>query len=136
MKKKLLVLATTLLLAVNVVACSKPSTLEEYYAKPIVKEAFEEELNSLKETYSSTYSDIAYSITENKFTYTYTLAEQLEDAAAAAESLETSLNAESLDAQIADIEKETGITGVSVEYVYLNADGSEIFRKTYTKDAE
>lgn len=134
MKKKLLVLATTLLLAVNVVACSKPSTLEGYYSKPVIKEAFDEELESLKETYSSTYSDIAYSITENTITYTYTLAEQIDDDAV--ESLETSLNAESLDSQIADIEEATGITGISVEYIYLNADGNEIFRKTYTRETE
>lgn len=132
MKKKLLLLFTMVILAFSLTSCSKPATVEEFYTRPAYAAALDEQMESFKTAYASVYSDIGYSISGNTFTYTYTLATQIDDVAAAKSTLESSLSASDISSAIDDMEDETGLTGITVEYVYYNHDGSEIFRKSFT----
>lgn len=132
MKKKLLLLFTMVILAFSLTSCSKPSTIEEFYTRPAYQAALDEQMESFRTAYSSMYSDIDYELSGNTFTYTYTLATQIDDVEGAKQTLESSLSASDVSSAIDDMEEETGITGITVEYVYYNNDGSEIFRKSFT----
>lgn len=132
MKKKLLLLLTAALLALGLVACGKASTLEDFYSKPLYTEAMDSQIASYEETYASTYSDIDWSVSDNTLTYSYTYAVQVEDVNALKSNLDANLTNEAVAPSITDLEEETGITGVSIQYIYYNNDGTEIYNKTFS----
>ena len=134
MKKKLLTLLTLGILAIGVCGCAaKPSTVEEYYTRPAYQAALDEQIADFEESYSSTYSDIGYELSGTTFTYTYTFAQQLEDVDSAKSQLDASLTDSSVADALSSLAEETGVTDtITIEYVYYNADGSEIFRKSFS----
>lgn len=134
MKKKLLIVCTALMLALGLTACGKASTLEEFYSQPKYQSAIEEQYESMRSSYADTYSDMDYKIEGNTFTYTYTFAEQIDDSnlSAMQKNIGDSLSS-SVGSTIDGIEEESGITGISVQYIYYNNDGTEIFNETYTE---
>lgn len=48
-------------------------------------------------------------------------------------NLESGLELLNADSSIDSLESQTGISGITLEFVYLNPDGSDVFRKSYTK---
>ncbi len=132
MKRRLLIIAAIAMLALGLTACGKPATVEEFYSRELYKAAMEEQITQLEETYADTYSDIGYSLSGNTFTYTYTYKMQIDDAAGLKKNLESALTQDAVDDSITALEEETGITGVSVQYIYYNADGTEIYNQTFS----
>lgn len=132
MKKRLLALIATMVMVLSLVACGAPATVEEYYTQPAVKSALDAQIEDMKAGYTSVYSDLGYEVSGNTFTYWFQFADQIEDADAAAEQLEGSLTDEMLSGIVSDVESECGVTGITCEYIYYNADGSIIFQDSYT----
>lgn len=132
MKRRLLIIAAIAMLALGLTACGKPATVEEFYSRELYKAAMEEQITQLEETYADTYSDIGYSLSGNTFTYTYTYKMQIDDTAGLKKNLESALTQDAVDDSITALEEETGITGVSVQYIYYNADGTEIYNQTFS----
>lgn len=133
MKKRLLVLLTAIVMVMSLVACgSKIETLEDYYMRPAYKTALEQELASVQSQYADVYSDISFDVKGNTFSYTYTYAVQIDDVETAKATLEASLPDETMASVVAGLEEESGVTGATVEYTYLNNDGSHIYTKSYS----
>ena len=132
MKRRLLIIAAIAMLALGLTACGKPATVEEFYSRELYKAAMEEQITQLEETYADTYSDIGYSLSGNTFTYTYTYKMQIDDTAGLKKNLESALTQDAVDDSSTALEEETGITGVSVQYIYYNADGTEIYNQTFS----
>ncbi|MBQ8246936.1 MAG: DUF4854 domain-containing protein [Lachnospiraceae bacterium] len=132
MKKRLLALVAAMVMVLSLVACGAPATVEEYYTQPEIKEALDSQIEQMKGSYTGVYSDLGYEVSGNTFTYWFQFADQIEDADAAAEQLEGSLTDEMLSGIVSDVESECGVTGITCEYIYYNADGSVIFQDSYT----
>ena len=127
MKRRLLIIAAIAMLALGLTACGKPATVEEFYSRELYKAAMEEQITQLEETYADTYSDIGYSLSGNTFTYTYTYKMQIDDTAGLKKNLESALTQDAVDDSITALEEETGITGVSVQYIYYFAERNYSF---------
>lgn len=135
--KKLLVLLTTLVMTLSLVACgSKITTLEEYYTRPAYKAALDQEIDAVKTQYADAYSDIRYEVKGNTFSYIYTYAVQIEDVETAKATLEASFTDETMAPLAASLEEEAGVKGITVEYTFLNNDGSNLYTASYTTVAE
>lgn len=107
-------------------------TVEDYYTQPFIKEALDAQIESMKESYSSTYKDLGYEVSGNTFTYWFQYADQLSNTDAVAEQLEASLTEDMLAGVVADVEAECGVTGITCCYIYYNADGSIIYQDSYS----
>ena len=110
------------------------STVEDYYTQPFVKEALDAQIESMKDSYSSTYKDLGYDVSGNTFTYWFQYADQLSNPDAVAEQLEASLTEDMLADVVADVEAECGVTGITCCYIYYNADGSIIYQDSYSTE--
>lgn len=110
---------------------AQTGTLEEYYSQPQIKADLDEQMTSLKETYSDVYSDLGYELDGNTFTYYYKYASQISDANSAAEQLEASFTDEYMQGIIDSVAEECGIEDITLKYIFYNADGSVIFEDTY-----
>ena len=109
-------------------------TVEDYYTQPFIKEALDAQIESMKESYSSTYKDLGYEVSGNTFTYWFQYADQLSNTDAVAEQLEASLTEDMLADVVADVEAECGVTGITCCYIYYNADGSIIYQDSYSTE--
>ncbi len=109
-------------------------TVEDYYSQPFIKEALDAQIESMKESYSSTYKDLGYEVSGNTFTYWFQYADQLSNTDAVAEQLEASLSEDMLAGVVADVEAECGVTGITCCYIYYNADGSIIYQDSYSTE--
>ena len=137
MKKRLLVLLTTVVMMLVLVACgSKITTLEDYYMRPAYKAALEQEMENVKTQYADAYSDIAFEVKGNTFSYIYTYAVQIEDVDTAKATLAASFTDETMAPLAESLEQEAGVKGITVEYTFLNNDGSNIYTASYTTAAE
>ncbi len=134
MKKRLVILFAAMAMVLSLVACGKPATVEEYYTQPIVKQALDAEIDSLKSDSTSVYSDLGYSVEGNTFTYWFQFATQIEDVETAAAQLESAMTDEMMSGIVADVETECGVTGITCEYIYYNADGSVIYQDSYSTE--
>lgn len=132
MKKKIALVLATLMIVLSLVACGKPATVEEYYTQPMVKQELDSQIENMKGQYSNVYSDLGYEVSGNTFTYWFRFAEQIEDVDTASSQLEASITDEMLSGIVSDVESECGVTGITCEYIYYNADGSVLFRDSYT----
>ena len=131
MKKRLVILFAAMAMVLSLVACGKPATVEEYYTQPIVKQALDAEIDSLKNDSTSVYSDLGYSVEGNTFTYWFQFATQIETAAT---QLEAAMTDEMMSGIVADVETECGVTGITCEYIYYNADGTVIYQDSYSTE--
>lgn len=137
MKKKLLVLLTTVVMMLSLVACgSKVTTLEDYYMRPAYKAALDQEIETIKAQYADAYSDITFEVKGNTFSYIYTYAVQIDDVETAKQTLAASFTDETMAPLAASLEEEAGVKGIAVEYIFLNNDGSNIHTASYTTAAE
>ena len=128
MKKVVALLACAMLVA-SMVACGT-ITLETFYGNAVTKAALDEECKKQLEQFDGVYSDISYEVVDNKFTYKFTFAEQLEVSEADLASTKASLEAQ-LDSLGPSVKAETGIKDqIEIGYVYYNPDGSVIL-ETY-----
>jgi len=132
MKKRLLVLVVAMIMVLGLFACGKPATVEEFYTQPVVKEALDAQIDNMKGNFAGVYSDLGYEVSGNTFTYWFQFADQIEDVDAAASQLEASLTDDMLAGIVSDVEGECGITGITCEYIYYNADGSIIYQDSYS----
>lgn len=132
MKKRLLALVAAMVMVIGLVACSAPATVEEYYTQPAIKSALDAQIENMKGSYTGVYSDLGYEVSGNTFTYWFQFADQIEEVEAAADQLEASLTDEMLADIVSDVEGECGVTGITCEYIYYNADGSVLYKDSYT----
>ncbi len=111
-------------------------TLTDYFAEPGVKEQMDSDMATAKATYASTYSDISYEIDGNTIVYIYVFKDAMPEDAI--EGIQESLDAE-LSKSVKDqnliglIEQQSGVKGVSVQYIYRNPDGTDVFNGTYSE---
>ncbi len=117
---------------------SEPKTLEEYLAgNASAAQEIEDSLAGLEN------DDMGLNVTydQNKVIITCELKTTYEDdvldtiKGVYSESMDDAL-ASSMNQAVADIEKETGIEGVSIDVIVNNGDGAEIWKGTYPKDAD
>ncbi len=132
MKKRILALVAAMVMVIGLVACGAPATVEEYYTQPAVKSALDSQIESMKGSYAGVYSDLGYEVSGNTFTYWFQFADQIEEVDAAADQLEASLTDEMMSGIVSDVESECGVTGITCEYIYYNADGSVLFQDSYS----
>ncbi len=134
MKKRLVTLGVSLLMAFALTACT-PSTVEEYYMQDELKESVDAQIEVMKADYIGLYSDLGYTVEENTFTYWFKFAEQVEDVETAAQELKASISEETMEDIVRNVQKECGISEVIGSYVFYNADGSVILEHSYTYTA-
>ena len=134
MKKRLVILFAAMAMVLSLVACGKPATVEEYYTQPAVKSALDSQIESMKGSYAGVYSDLGYEVSGNTFTYWFQFATQIEDVETAATQLEAAMTDEMMSGIVADVETECGVTGITCEYIYYNADGTVIYQDSYSTE--
>lgn len=109
-------------------------TLEDFYGRDDVKKEFESQFTSLKESFSSVYSDMDWKVEGNTFEYTYTFKEEIpaDQIDAFKETTGSSLQTSAKSA-INDMKTATGIKDeITLRYIYCNPDGTEIFNESYS----
>lgn len=137
MKKKsvvLMVLAMVMILSMSFAMAScgekEDPTLESYIASD---EEAKAEIEEMAEA-----NDLAISIVGNELTYTYKYdetfdADLAEMLAGELENAMGSMNS-TFSGIAADLEEETGISGITVVVIYQNGDGSELYSETFTAE--
>lgn len=110
----------------------KAETLEEFYGTEEYQEYLESQREYILSIYSSMYSDIQFVIEGNTFAYEYTYANEY-DVESTAATLEKTLTDDYFISTVEAMEEESGISGITLEFAYYNPDGTEIFRKSFTK---
>lgn len=137
MKKRsvvLMVLAMVMILSMSFAMAScgekEDPTLESYIASD---EEAKAEIEEMAEA-----NDLAISIVGNELTYTYKYdetfdADLAEMLAGELESAMGSMNS-TFSGIAADLEEETGISGITVVVIYQNGDGSELYSETFTAE--
>ncbi len=135
MKNKLAILLS-LIMSILLLGCGEKSygSLQEYYAKD---ENYNSVMSSMEDLFNeddNTFSEIAFDVTGNTFTYIYTFTE--EQPVEVADSIEDNLNALS-DEEWQELRKsvvsDSGITDtITVVFSYLDPDGTELI--TYTAE--
>lgn len=108
------------------------STLEELFTTPALKEMMDEQISSMKETYSGVYTDISFRVEGNTLIYSYQYAVDVPDPSAIAASLEAGL-ADTAKTLISTYETAYGYENVAVQYIFLDKNGNEILNKKYTE---
>ena len=126
MKKKsvvLMVLAVVMIMAMSLAMAScgekEDPTLESYIASD---EEAKAEIEEMAEA-----NDLAISIVGNELTYTYKYDETFD------EDIAEMMNS-TFSGIAADLEEETGISGITVVVIYQNGDGSELYSETFTAE--
>jgi hypothetical protein len=111
--------------------CSETMTLEKYVAdNPETKAQLEKQLEDSSND-ATTY-DVEFE--GNCMVITGTISIQYsEDDIAATKKYFDSLSQQNADLQIDLIEESTGLTGLTVRYIFLDAAGNEVFSKEYSK---
>lgn len=113
--------ALTLVCAVLLTACGAAKTVEEYYNKPVVREALDAQLNQLQEQNSDIFSKVEMTVSGNDVSYNYYYVDGVE---VDADMLEMS------DAQIDQakeaIKGDCNILPDTISYNYYNFDGTLI----------
>lgn len=132
MKKRILTLIAAMVMVLGLVACAAPATVEEFYTQPVIKAALDEQIESMKGDYVGIYSDLGYSVSGNTFTYWFKFETQIEDVEGAAAQLDAALTDEMMSQLVTDVEAECGVTGITCEYIYYNADGSVLYQDSHT----
>ena len=108
------------------------TTLEEYYKIPFVAKAIDEEMATVRESFSNVYSDCQFFAIENTIHYTYAFKEGVE----ANESNRTKLEeafpttANQLKSLMDSLETATGIRPDAIVCTYLTYDGTVIYEGT------
>lgn len=111
-------------------------TLSDYFAEPGVQEQMDADIATAKETYASTYSDIRREVDGNTLVYIYVYKDPIseDDFEEFQESIDSSLSQTIKDQNLIGImEQQSGVDGISLQYIYCNPDGTEIFNKTYSE---
>ena len=110
-------------------------TLSDYFAEPGVKEQMDADVETAKTTYASKYTDISYEINGNTITYIYVYKDPIPEEFH--EQMDSYIVAEIKNQKvigaIEQLEQQSGVKGVSVQYIYRNPDGTDIFNETYSK---
>lgn len=113
--------ALTLVCAVLLTACGAAKTVEEYYNKPVVREALDAQLNMLQEQNSDIFSKVEMTVSGNDVSYNYYYVDGVE---VDADLLEMS------DAQFDQakeaIKGDCNILPDTISYNYYNFDGTLI----------
>ena len=130
MKNKKLIsgLLIVMLLAMTALftACGGPATLEEWVAGNSEASATIEELNT---------NELSVEVEGNTIVYTYTYNQVIDSSlvSAVSQQLDTTITESAATfTNLADVmEEESGISGVSVQVIYLNGDGTELLNKTF-----
>lgn len=114
---------------------SAEKTLSDYFAEPGVKEQMDADVETAKTTYASKYTDISYEINGNTITYIYVYKDPIPEEFH--EQMDSYIVAEIKNQKvigaIEQLEQQSGVKGVSVQYIYRNPDGTDIFNETYSK---
>lgn len=115
---------------------SDEKTLSDYFAEPGVQEQMDADIAAAKETYASTYSDIRREVDGNTLVYIYVYKDPIPEDSLEEfqESIDASLSQTITDQNLIGImEQQSGVSGISLQYIYYNPDGTEIFNKTYSE---
>lgn len=126
MKKILTILSLSFIMTIVLVGCGAPSTLEEFI------NSNEDAKNTVE---SMTNDQMSVEVSGNTLTYLYTYNQTFtgETLDALKEELENAMESqESTFENIADtLEKESGIDEVTVQVIYANEDGTEIYKEEF-----
>lgn len=113
---------------------STEKTLSDYFAEPGVKEQMDSSMEAALSTYSSTYSDVSYEIDGNTIVYIYVFKDPMSIDEATQETLDAELSKTVKDQNLIGImEQQSGVKGISIQYIYRNPDGTDVFNKTYSE---
>lgn len=126
MKKILTILSLSFIMTIVLVGCGAPSTLEEFI------NSNEDAKNTVE---SMTNDQMSVEVSGNTLTYLYTYNQTFtgETLDALKEELENAMESQkSTFENIADtLEKESGIDEVTVQVIYANEDGTEIYKEEF-----
>lgn len=126
MKKILTILLLSFIMTIVLVGCGAPSTLEEFI------NSNEDAKNTVE---SMTNDQMSVEVSGNTLTYLYTYNQTFtgETLDALKEELENAMESQkSTFENIADtLEKESGIDEVTVQVIYANEDGTEIYKEEF-----
>ncbi len=118
-------------LSFNFFVFSKDFTLEKFYSKPDVKKQMDESFKAIDALDKT--KDISYKVKGNTMIYIYKFTEQQKDIEACREDIILRLRNSVIDFVIANIENESGVKDVRVQYIYYNKDGTEIYNQIWMK---
>jgi len=94
------------------------------------------DIAAAKEAYASTYSDIRREVDGNTLVYIYVYKDPIpeDEIEAFQETMDSSLSEAVKEQNLIGItEQQSGVEGISLQYIYCNPDGTEIFNKTYSE---
>ncbi len=113
---------------------SAEKTLSDYFAEPGIKEQMDSSMEAALSAYGSTYSDVSYEIDGNTIVYIYVFKDPMSVDEATQETLDAELSKTVKDQNLIGImEQQSGVKGISIQYIYRNPDGTEVFNGTYSE---
>lgn len=140
MKKKITIIMTAVMMIATAIAfagCgeSEPKTLEDYLAN---NEAARQQVEEAIKAQSGEDMNVDVSYKGNNITMTCTLATtyeegMIDDVSKAFQDQEDTMKS-TIQKSIQQIEESTGITGVSIDLIIKNGDGTEIWKGQYKNE--
>ncbi|MDE5582020.1 MAG: DUF4854 domain-containing protein [Treponemataceae bacterium] len=118
-------------LSFNFLVFSDDFNLEKFYSQPAMKKQMNEsfkQFNALDKT-----MEYSYKVKNNTMVYIYKFTEQQKDIEACRETIILRLRNSVIDFVITNIENESGVKDVRVQYIYYNKDGTEIYNQIWMK---
>lgn len=118
-------------LSFNFFAFSYDFTLEKFYSQPAVKKQMDEYYKVFNA--SDKTLEYSYTVKNNTMIYIYKFTEQQRNIEACRENIILKLRNSLIDFVITNIENESGVKDVRVQYIYYNKDGTEIYNQIWMK---
>lgn len=118
-------------LSFNFFVFSDDFSLEKFYSQPAVKKQMDEYFKMFNA--SDKTLEYSYKVKNNTMIYTYKFTEQQKDIEACREVIILKLRNSVIDLVITNIENESGVKDVRVQYIYYNKDGTEVYNQIWMK---
>lgn len=111
---------------------NKKKTLEEFYSQPLQKLNLDSNIKVQKEENAETLSDMGYEIKGNVFINWYQYKNDI-DVDYAVNYFNSFFTADLLNPMLDSIAKESGVEDVTIQYIYKDKDGNEIYNKCFVR---
>lgn len=107
-------------------------TLEKFYNQPLQKLNLDSTIKAQKQANAETLSDMGYEVHGNVFTNWYQYKDEV-DVNFAVNYFNSYFNADLLNPLLDSIAQESGVEDVTVQYIYKDKDGNEIYNKCFVR---
>lgn len=130
--KAIAIIGVMIMLVAALAGCGKPTTLQGYLESD---ESAMQEIDDLAKN-----MNMEINVTDNQLTFNYALPEEVDEDSMDYYSEAFTQMEESLQSQMVEVvkqlEKETGIDGITVEVNYVDKAGNSVYKATFNNEGK